>query len=183
VRRLSLILLAFVLVAVPTALAAPNAAGDGVLELRNVSGTVQIGTTTNFARGAVWGQLDNGYVSIFDPHLSNGRVYVSGWDRKPLIKDTPEGRLSLYAGKDLRFRITGGLYKLVATGSGLDLTAVGVGTAYLNGDPRALDDGAYSVDDGKWVPVLPVLPSLTSTGRPQGVVAPFGDQPSPPSQP
>jgi hypothetical protein len=171
-RRLSLALLCF-LVAVPAALAAHRAAGDGVLELQGVSGVVTIGTVANPARGALWGQLDSGTLVVLDPIPKDGKLFVSGWDHRPVVKDTEDGKLYLYSGTNIRFRITGGAYRLVASGSGLDLTAVGVGVAYLNGDARALDAGSYAVDDGKWQPV----PELLSP-KALGIRVPFGDQTS-----
>ena len=176
-RRLSFIALVCFLAAVPAALASGTAAGDGVLELKGVNGNAVIGTAANFAHGAVWGQLDSGTLAVLDPYANDGKLFVSGWDKKPVVRDTLDGRLSVYSGKNLRFRITGGSYRLVVnSGVGLDLTAVGVGIAYLNGDVKYDDDGSYAVDDGKWQPVLPVL-SLTTT-RPAGFAVPFGTQPT-----
>lgn len=171
-RRLSFALLCC-LVAAPVALAAHRAAGDGVLELQGVNGTVTIGTVANPAHGALWGQLDNGTLVVLDPIVKDGKLFVSGWDRKPVVKETDDGTVSIYSGTDLRFRITGGAYRLVASGSGLDLTAVGVGVAYLNGDVRALDAGTYAVNDGKWLPVPVFLGPRTLGQR-----VPFGDQTS-----
>ena len=41
---------------------------------------------------------------------------------------------TIYGGTDIRFRVTGGKYRLSLKGTGIDLTAVGVGTAQLSGD-------------------------------------------------
>jgi hypothetical protein len=179
VRRLFFILLVSALVGVPSALAGSSSANDGVLELKTMNGTATIGTIANLARGAVWGQLDSGTLTVLDPLASDGKVFVSGYDKKPVAKDTLDGRLTTYAGKNLHFRVTGGVYKLVVVGTGLDLTAVGVGVAYLNGDLRYADDGSYAVDDGKWLPVLPVI----SSTKPPGVPVPFGTQPASQTQP
>jgi len=149
-RRLCLILLCG-LVAVPAALAAARAPGDGVLELSKVNGSVVVTGT----RGTLWGQIDKGRVVVTDPVVGDGQVLVSGAETKRagLLEGT-----TIYGGTDIRFRVTGGRYKLALKGSGIDLTAVGVGTAQLAGDLLAETSGNYSLDSGKWIPV-PYFPA------------------------
>jgi hypothetical protein len=161
-RRLSLILLAC-LVAVPAALAASGAAGDGSLELRAVYGNVTIA-----GDGVLWGQMDRGALAVTDPLPGDGTVYVTGAD-KPM-KLLADGS-TLYTGRDLTFRITGGTYKLKFTnGSGIDLTTVGVGKATILPSLTAIDDGDYAVDGNKWKSV-PILDPIT---------VPFGTKTTPP---
>lgn len=150
-RRLCLILLACLVVA-PAALAASGAAGDGVLELRNVYANVTIAGT-----GVLWGQMDKGALIVTDPNPTDGDVYVTGSDKPP--KPQPDGSM-LYAGRDLTFRITGGAYKLqFLNGTGVDLTTVGVGKATIVPSLTVVDDGDYALDGGKWKPV-PILDPL-----------------------
>jgi hypothetical protein len=145
--------------------------GDGVLELKSVDGTVLIGTNAQPARGALWGQMDRGTLRVLDPIAGDGQVYVSGFDKKPVISFNADGlKVMTYTGRDLHFRVTGGKYKLFFNASGIDLTAVGAGVAYLNGDENAADPGFYAVDSGKWTPV----PLFTL----KAVAVPFGDQPA-----
>jgi hypothetical protein len=149
-RRLCFILLCG-LVAVPAALAGARASGDGVLELTKVNGTVVL----NGSRGTLWGQMDKGRLVVSDPVVGDGQVLVSGWEtKKPGVLD---GTI-VYGGADVRFRVTGGRYRLSLKGSGIDLTAVGVGTAQLSGDLLAGDPGSYALDSGKWAPV-PYFPA------------------------
>jgi hypothetical protein len=163
------------LILAPAALAAGRATGDGVLELKSVDGGVSIGAPGQPAKGVLWGQMDRGRLTIVDPITGDGQIVVSGWDTRS-IKDptTADGtpRVVVYTGVDLHFRVTGGKYRLKFTGSGVDLTAVGVGVAYLSGDPDASDAGFYAVDSGKWLPV-PVLTQKVPTPK----AVPFGDQP------
>ncbi|MGH3003594.1 MAG: hypothetical protein ACRDM1_13195 [Gaiellaceae bacterium] len=161
-RRLLLTLLC-ALIAVPAALAGARATGDGILELQAVDAT----NATIVGRGALWGQLDSGRLIVTDPVAGDGIVYVSGADRTPRpLGDT--GTTTLYVGKNIHFRVTGGTYRLTfAKSTGIDLTAVGVGKAYLTGDPLADDPGTYALDGGKWVPVPTVKVPRT---------VPFGDQ-------
>ena len=160
------------LVAVPAAVAAQRATGDGVLELNGVNGTVQIGTVLKPAHGALWGQMDNGTLKVLDPNDADKNIFVSGYDKKPVTTTTDFGTLTTYVGTDLHYRVTGGKYKLWFQGSSIDLTAVGIGIARLSGDPIAADAGSYAVDDGDWkaVPVL-VLPTQV-----WAATVPFGDQ-------
>jgi hypothetical protein len=56
-----------------------------------------------------------------------------------------------YTGSNFRFRITGGLYRVVVRGAGLYVFAGGRGTAKLQGslvNPHT--DGWYSVDASRW---------------------------------
>jgi hypothetical protein len=141
-RRLCLTLLCG-LVAVPAAVAASHATGDGVLEIQSATGTI----TLTGSRGTVWGQMDKGKLIATDPVVGDGSIYVSNATVTP-------GRLegmTVYTGKNIHFRVTGGRYKLSFRGP----TAVGVGTVQLTGDAFATDTGKYAVDSGKWntVPV------------------------------
>jgi hypothetical protein len=160
-RRLCLILLCG-LVAVPAALAAVGTTGDGVLELSKVNGTVVV----NGSRGTLWGQIDKGRVVVTDPIVGDGRVLVSGYEN---VKPGAIDGTTVYSGTDLRFRVTGGKYKLVIKGAGIYFTAIGLGSAQLSGDVLADDPGVYAVDSGKWIPV-PFFPA--SRLVPFGVATP-----------
>ncbi|MGZ4335310.1 MAG: hypothetical protein ACXVRJ_13705 [Gaiellaceae bacterium] len=169
-RRFFVILLS-ALVVVPTALAATRATGDGVLELKAASGTVAVGKEGQPARGVLWGQMDKGKLVVVDPVVGDGQVFVSGWEKRTVQPATDLGpAITIYSGPNLHFRVTGGKYRLFFNGSGIDLTAIGVGVAYLNGDESALDAGDYAVDSGKWVP-MPLF-----TLKPVPVA--FGTQPT-----
>jgi hypothetical protein len=167
-RRLVVILLS-ALVAAPAALAGARATGDGVLELRAVYGTVAFGKDLQPAKGVLWGQMDKGKLVVVDPVAGDGQIYVSGWEKKATPPDAPT--TTIYTGSNLHFRVTGGKYRLYFNGQGIDLTAIGVGVAYLNGDESVVDAGDYAVDSGKWLP-MPVY-----TLKP--VAVPFGMQPAP----
>jgi hypothetical protein len=135
------------LILAPGALAAAGATGDGVLELRDVNAT----RATIYAKGAIWGQLDYGQLKVTDPNPDdNLTAWVSGAESAR----TYEPGVTVYSGKNIHFRFTGGRYiKFAIVGYGIDVTAVGVGRASLIGDPDWYDDGDYSLDNGKWQPV------------------------------
>ncbi|HEY8646148.1 MAG TPA: hypothetical protein VIL77_09750 [Gaiellaceae bacterium] len=161
-RRLCLTLLCG-LVAVPAALAAAHATGDGVLELSDATGIVVL----NGSRGTVWGQMSNGRLAVTDPLVGDGTIRVSGPVGMSVTPGTTD-TTTVYRGKNLHFRVTGGKYKLWFKGSGIDLTAVGVGSVQFTGDAFADDTGKYSLDSEKWNPV----PVNLTTVR-------FGVQPAP----
>jgi hypothetical protein len=166
-RRLSLILLSF-LVVVPAALASARATGDGVLELRSVDGTVVIN-----GKGVVWGQMDKGTLVVNDLSPGDGEALVSGADKKvPGNCDT----CTVYSGKDIHFRITGGKYKLAfIRASGIDLSAVGVGSAQLTGELTDDNPGDYAIDGGKWTAVPWVKRTVTFGVQPiVPIVVPVG---------
>jgi hypothetical protein len=159
-RRLCLTLLCG-LVAIPAALAASDATGDGVLEIRDAAGVIVLNTT----RGNVWGQVTKNKLIVTDPVVGDGAVYVSGAEKVTLGATE---NVKIYTGKDIHFRVTGGKARLWLRGSGINLTAVGVGTVQFTGDAFAADRGDFAVDSGKWNPV----PVTTMTYR-------FGVQPAP----
>ena len=153
--RLTLVLLCSLFLA-PAAFAAAHATGDGVLELKDVNGRVGI----TGQRGAIWGQLDKGTLRVVDQNPDdNLNAYVSGAGGVPGV----DPGVTIYTGKNIHFRFIGGKYRFVIVGSGIDLTAVGAGQAYLTGDPDQLDAGQYAIDDGKWQPV-PLLKKLVTFG-------------------
>ena len=119
-RRLCVILLCG-LVAVPAAMAASRATGDGVLEVFHAYGAVTVTGT----RGTAWGQLGKGQMIVTDYVAGDGQVLVSGADSV-----VPAGsNVTIYSGKDIHFRVTGGRYRIRFTGDDINLSAVGVGTA------------------------------------------------------
>jgi hypothetical protein len=156
-RRLCLTLLCG-LVAIPAALAASDATGDGVLEIKAATGIVVL----TGSRGTAWGQMDKGRLVVTDPVPGDGAIYVSG--AETVVPGRTES-VTIYSGRDLHFRVTGGRYKFAFRGwggdvsaVGVDLTAVGVGSVQLTGDAFADETGKYAVDSGRWntVPVWPI---------------------------
>jgi hypothetical protein len=161
-RRLLVILMCS-LVAVPAALAGSTATGDGVLELKALYGKVTIGKPLQPAHGLLWGQMDSGKLTVQDPVLGDGKILVTGWDTKVStpasdIDGTPAQ--TTYTGTNIHFRVTGGKYRLIFKGSGIDLTAIGVGIGDLAGNLVADDTGDYALDGGKWLPVPTVRTSV-----------------------
>ena len=134
--RKSLALLVLLALAVPLAGYAAVRAGEGTLSVDNGHGKVVVQ-----AKGAILGRLTSGSVIVYD--LTPNDVFepfVSGDDYVRLVGETG----LQYGGRNLRFRLIGGSYRIVVKGSGIDLSVVANGFATLEGD--VVDSGVYSVD-------------------------------------
>jgi hypothetical protein len=132
-----------------------GAAGDGTLSVVNASGTVSIA-----ARGALIGQVDRGRVTLDDPNSKDGPApVVWGYESRRDLTDTK----SLYAGTDIRFRISGGFYRAKVVGVGVDLSVVGRGSITLGPTLGVLALGSYSLNGAPPLPFPDVLTSLQLT--------------------
>jgi len=142
--KLLLFLLAVAALAPAAADAATGAIGDGTLSVDNGHGSVQIQ-----ARGAVLGRVAKGSVMIADltpDDTSDPSVW--GWETAVPRLDGS----TTYRGDKIRFRLIGGGWRIVVKGSGIDVSAVGRGRVWLNGD--SFDAGVYSTtgDDCRVTP-------------------------------
>ena len=136
-RRLVLLALFAVLAVPAAALAAERAADDGTLSVVNADGVVNV-----VARGGVIGSCDQCRVWITDPVAGDGTgAVVTGWEDKDDINDTK----SKWSGKDVRFKLIGGAFKLRVVGSGITLYAVGKGSGSLRG--AITNTGTWSLND------------------------------------
>lgn len=145
-RRLSLTLLVALLALPAAALAARADKGDGSFELKAGNG-IFIMT----GRGVLLAQMDKGVLRVSDLNPNdNVEPAVSGADH---TRATDDPNTFVYSGSNIHVRITGGKYKLRFKGSGVDLTAIGVGVADLTGNALALAPGSWSLDGSKWADV------------------------------
>jgi hypothetical protein len=157
-RRLSLILLISLLVLPAAALAARKSSGDGVFELRDANGVFVLS-----GRGVFWGQVGKGYIRVTDTGSSTAaQPLVSGYDRPP-VHPADDPTTTIYWGTDLHFRANGGKYWVRFRGTGVNLTAIGVGVADIEGAAVTFDMGQFAVDGGKWTDV-PRIESLVAYG-------------------
>ena len=141
--RSLLVVVASAALALPgLAWAATRALDDGTLSVRNGDGVVFVSV-----RGTLIGTCDICKVSIVDPSPDDGAPpVVTGYEDHNVVSDTRD----LYAGKDVRFRMVGGFFKVKVLGYGIDLAVVAkgwgriqaydsnTGTYSVNGDPRRL---------------------------------------------
>jgi hypothetical protein len=153
-RILPILLVALALV--PAGLAATSAAGDGTFAVRAGSGTVVV-----TGRGTIFGQIDAGRLVVTDPSPGDDiQAQVSGATRTYLVSDS----VTVYAGKDIRFRFVGGRYAFsIKKAVGIAVSAVGKGSATITGNPDVLDPGDYAVNGAKWRQ-LPLLSTTLAFG-------------------
>jgi hypothetical protein len=133
-----LILLAFAALSLPVGALAGASAGEGTLSVEEGRGRV-----TLEARGGVIGRIAYGTVTIYD--LTATDPYdpvVFGDDRSPKFV----GDIGIqYGGSGVRFRISGGRWRIIVQGRGIDLSAVGKGVGSIQSDGEA-GPGVYSLD-------------------------------------
>jgi hypothetical protein len=159
-RRTAIILLACLSLALPAgALALRSGPGDGTLVVDNANGSVTVR-----ARGGIIGHLDSGRLIVDDPIEADGKApFVYGADRVSELGP----RTTLYIGEDIRFRMIGGAYRVQVEALGIDISAVGRGTALLDGSgfgDRQI--GRYSVN-GSPFQKMPAAPTRVVIGQPQ----------------
>jgi hypothetical protein len=137
VIRKPFFLLALLALALPMTAISAGHVGEGTLSVENGRGKV-----TLQGRGGVIGRLERGTVRIFDlsPADANQPV-VSGAD-KPIRLVGQNG--IQYAGSGLRFRLNGGGFRIVVDGRGIDLSVVGKGSGFIEGE--TFEPGVYSLD-------------------------------------
>ena len=137
--RKSLLLLVLLALALPLAAAAGLRAGEGTLSVENARGKVTVQ-----AKGAILGRIHVGSVVVYDLTPNDAyEPYISGDDYVKLVGETG----IQYGGRNLRFRLIGGAYRIVVRGTGIDLSIVANGTALLEGDTSAPGGpGVYSTD-------------------------------------
>ncbi len=143
-RRLFAIPLLGLLLLPGAAIGMPRATGDGTLSVRGATGTI----TIRASRGAVLGNVEKATTIVFKDYLPNdgSGPIVYGAQTKDEKED---GVTTVYAGKNVRFRLIGGRYFLKVVGSGIDLSVVGQGTVTLEGG-SVVDDGIYAFNDDEY---------------------------------
>lgn len=120
-------------------------ASDGGVELAGGSGRAVLSL-----RGASLGTLESGRITV-TVRAGEPRIVVTGheWQRKAKDGGTT------YGGRDLRYRVFRGAWRLVIQGTGINASAVGGGIVGLRGT------GRYSIDGASYEP----WPSVYQTIR------------------
>lgn len=143
-RRLLPVALLAILAFPAGSAASERAATDGTLSVKDGRGTVVVA-----ARGGVIGSFAQGRVTIVDPVDGDGTgPIVTGdeWSRDV------SGTTTTWGGKQVRFRLIGGFFRIKIQGRGINLSVVGKGTVTLDGAGTD-DDGTFSVNGGDYVPI------------------------------
>jgi hypothetical protein len=154
-RRLSVILGVFSVIAVPAAaLAAPAATGDGSLVVQNGSAPVGTPVVSLTITGSVIGRVDHGRI-VIDTGVNGDAPDVTGaeWRGDSKFSDTAQ----VWRGQNFKFRAVAGKNMVVLVyGSGVDLVAIGKGTVRLAGLPdTTVGDGKYSLNGADFVSLPP----------------------------
>ena len=128
------------LLAVPgvVAAAADASTGDGALSVAEGRGQV-----TLQARGGVIGRFDRGCATIVDLTPEDLNFPQVWGDDLPQV-ELPRGGVK-YCGRAVRFRLLGGKFRIIVSGIGIDLSAVGTGDGTIVADD-ARSPGVYSLD-------------------------------------
>jgi hypothetical protein len=161
-RRL-LVLIVVLAAALPaSSLGSRGAPADGSLTVRDARGKAVI-----VVRGSVIGRYANGSLTLeeldegAEPVVRGYRTFK--WGRK--------GNTRTYTGKNVRFRLIGGRYRVQFNGKGLHFSLVGKGRVLLDGNGSVehgvFYDGFYSLngteeeslpDEPTWLPLAPLPP-------------------------
>ena len=158
-RRFLPLALVLALLLPVAAWSASSTSGDGTLVVDNGNGSVMVR-----ARGGILGRFETGNMVISDLDLSDGKVpVVYGAETRRTLGP---GRTS-YSGENVRFRMIGGLYRVQIDAIGIDVSAVGRGTAVLDATGFTDFPGRYSLDGGPFQP-LPGHPVTLVLGAPPG---------------
>jgi hypothetical protein len=130
-RRTALVVTIAALAASGTASAAPADAG---VELAGGSGKAVVAL-----EGAVLGSLDRGRITVVT-RRGEPLVLVQGYE---WVRTGQDGS-TVYGGRDIRFRVFRGAWRVTLQGGGINASAVGTGSIGLRGIGRySLDGGAY----------------------------------------
>jgi hypothetical protein len=143
--RVVLALGALVLLALPTvAGGARQRPNDGTLSLRGGKGVIQIA-----ARGTILGRATQGQVLVIDRNPFDASKPIVRGGRAQVITN----RRVIRQGRNIRFRLPAGLYRLRVKGRGIEINAVGRGSVTMDGDERYADTGLYSLNGEDFLPV------------------------------
>jgi hypothetical protein len=128
-------------------------ADTGSLVVQNGYGFVSVA-----AKGGIIGRFDGGSITIEDPIEGDSKPpIVYGYEKKRSVGP----HTTLYSGTDVHFYV-GGLYKVKVVATGMNLSAVGKGTASL-GSTGFSAPGFYRVNDGPYLPI-PDFPAKVTLG-------------------
>lgn len=140
-RALILFVCAIAAAVVVAASAAGAVRDSGQLSLERGRGSAALEL-----RGVVLGRLTSGTLRVTD--LTPRDRFVPTVSGRKVTAQRIGPKTTLYRGVGIRFKVLGGRYRLVLRGSGMSVSAVGVGEVVLDGDSRWIGDdvGVFSLD-------------------------------------
>jgi hypothetical protein len=151
------------------ALSASAGPSDGTLAVRDARGKI-----TLVVRGSLIGRFGNGTLKIEDLADNEGSdPVVRGYEK---VK-WGAGNAPTYSGKNIRFRLIGGRYRVTFSAKAVYFSLVGKGRVLLDGNGSVADgifyDGFYSLngageqslpDEPTWLQLAPPPPPPQSSG-------------------
>lgn len=135
--RKTFLCLALLALVLPVAAVAAVEAGEGTLSVEDGRGKVTLD-----ARGGVIGRLGRGQITVYDKTPADASFPVVTGSVQPETFLADGG--VRYRGTGLRFRVIGGGFRILIQGRGIDLSVVGRGSGFIEGD--TLEPGWYSLD-------------------------------------
>jgi hypothetical protein len=164
-RRLAMLCLPLLALALPATALGLRDSADGTLVVKNGSAPRTVAVVTLVVDGTALGRISTGSpdqldkVVIQDSNNTNdiGASITNG--APSLTRTTLSDSRTSFVGSDFRWRAANGTYRIWIYGTGVNVFAVGRGTVVLQGlvDANAAD-GKYSIDGGDWHS-LPKVPS------------------------
>lgn len=138
--RKLLVPLILALVVIPAAWAGAAAPADGSLSVSDGRGKVVL-----VVKGAIIGRFGRGTLSVEELNDDGAQPVVRGYERVRWSGGDPR-----YSGRNIRFRLIGGRYRLALQARGIQLSVVGRGSVLLDGagsiERNVLFDGVFSLN-------------------------------------
>ena len=136
------LLLALAIPATAYTRAAPPPVANGTLSIREARGVAQLDV-----RGNMSGRL-NGRLTITDPKPYDAKRPVVYGATKTIYRSE---KVTIFQGKNLRFRLIGALFQVRLQGKGMFVSAIGRGKFLLDGagdvSANIFYDGVWSLND------------------------------------
>lgn len=129
------------LLLLPAAASAQRSDGfDGSLAVTDGDGSLLVQ-----GRGVIYGSFEQGtmYVLDYRPDIAGQTLSVSGAEAQ-----TDGDGVTTYTGSDVRFLLPSGHYRLELVATGIDVSAVGHGTAGASAG-TTVSAGSFALDGGK----------------------------------
>jgi hypothetical protein len=103
-------------------------------------------------KGAVIGRLASGKLTLTDDDPYDEQVPFVRGRLHPRPRAVSWAK-TVYSGRQIRFRVLNGSYRLKIEGVGINVSAVGRGWVTLDGDERYANPGAYALNGEVYQPI------------------------------
>jgi hypothetical protein len=135
------------------AAAEKEAPRDGTLSIVDGKGYIRLDI-----RGGVIGRFAKGSVTITDPQPFDERAPLVWGSEDETVLNLKQ---TVYAGENVRFRLTGGKYTIQIRATGVDLSAVGKGFVRLQAKTGVENAGTFAINGEEPRPLPERLKTFT----------------------